>query len=314
MPLWRVVQEGATILDWSPLGLDLSSGERFASGFMVTGIDSSGLDETYTLVAGKTKRARDYHTELRVRLSQASPQERILELVFRAFDDGAAFRYAIPVQIGMHGLDIAEELTEFRFPGDMSAWAFQINTFHSSFEGLYNPTTLGAIPDTGEVYTPLTMQRTDGITIALTEADLLDYGGMYLRRSGRFGLRVALPPHPDGSGACVHGTLPFASPWRVIMIGRRPADLIGSTIILNLSTPSVLRDVSWIRPGKAIFPWWPDFHAEAPGVPDSLDFENQKYYVDFAAENGMQYLELEPPWYGNTDDCIEHPEKYDITR
>ena len=314
MPAWRVVREGATILDWSPLGLTLLNGERLAAAFTITGSDSGGRDEIYTLVAGKTRIARDNHHELRVRLRQSAPPGRSLDLVFRAFDDGAAFRYAIPAQEGVRGVDIADEETEFRFPADMAAWAFQINTFHSSFEGIYEPTTLGAIPDTGEVYTPLTMQRADGVTVALAEADLLDYAGMYLRRSGKLGLRVVLPPYPDGSGACVHGALPFQSPWRVLMIGGRPGDLIESTIILNLSTRAAPGDVSWIRPGKAIFPWWPDFHAEAPGVPDSLDFENQKYYVDFAAANGIPYLELEPPWYGNTDDCIEHPEKHDITR
>jgi len=314
VPQWHVSREGSTILDWSRLGLNLPGNGRLDSGFTVAGIDSGGRDETYTLVAGKTKIARDNHRELRVRLRQPAPHGKRMDLLFRAFDDGAAFRYAIPEQDGMSRIDIGEEETEFRFPSDMAAWAFQINTFHSSFEGIYEPTTLGAIPDTGEVYPPLTMQRADGVTVAITEADLLDYGGLYLRRAGKWSLRVILPPYPDGSGACVHGSLPFQSPWRVLMIGAKPADLVASTIILDLSTPSALTDVSWIQPGKAIFPWWPDFHAEAPGVPDSLEFENQKYYVDFAAENGIRYIELEPPWYGNTDDCIEHPEKYDITR
>jgi alpha-glucosidase len=98
------------------------------------------------------------------------------------------------------------------------------------------------------------------------------------------------------------------------MVGDTPGRLIESTIILNLNSPCVLDDVSWIKPGKAIFPWWPAFFCDKPGVPSALGFENQKYYIDFAGENNIAYLELEPPWYGPEGDCIDNPQKYDITR
>ncbi len=98
------------------------------------------------------------------------------------------------------------------------------------------------------------------------------------------------------------------------MVGGAPGRLIESTIILNLNTPCVLNDVSWIKPGKAIFPWWPGFFCDAPEVPSKLGLENQKYYIDFASQNGFSSLELEPPWYGPEEDCIEHPEKFDITK
>lgn len=312
-PQWQVVHGRAVVLDWSPLGLTLLHGLPIVKGFRITDSSRAEHDETYTLVIGKTKKARDNYRELMVTLRENAGPRRDLSLVFRAYDDGAAFRYSLPAQDSLNAFDIVRENTEFHFPGDLKAWAFQINTFRSSYEGQYLPTSLDAIPDTGLVYLPLTLERPDGLTMAITEAELTDYAGMYLRGLPGPALQVLLPPYPDGSGACVHAQTPFLSPWRVLMIGQKPGDLIESTIILNLSAPCALEDVSWIRPGKAIFPWWPNFHSDKPGVPDTLDFENQKYYVDFAAENNLQYLELEPPWYGNTDDCIEHPERHDIT-
>ena len=314
IPVWRIERFGKPVLSWSPLGLTLIKGGSLTSHFLLLGSETTEHDETYALVAGKTNHARDHYRELRVRLIESLPSRRRLDLTFRVFDDGAAFRYTVPVRGGINQFDIAKENTEFLFPENMKAWAFQINTFHSSFEGLYLPTTLRDIPDTGEVYPPLTMQRDDGVTLSITESDLNDYGGMYLRGTGGNGLRVILPPHPDGSGACVHCRAPFDSPWRVLMIGDRPGDLIESTIVLNLSSPCALDDVSWISPGKSIFPWWPDFYSDTPGVPSELGFENQKYYIDFAAENHIAYLEMEPPWYGDTDDCINNPRKYDITK
>lgn len=313
-PRWQVDRGGTAALDWSPLGLTLLNGRPLERGFRMTASARTGHDETYSLVIGKTKRARDNYRALQVTLRENTAPGRVLLLHFRAYDDGAAFRYDIPSQDSLAAFDITRENTEFHFPRDLKAWAFQINTFRSSYEGQYLPTSLDAIPDTGLVYCPLTLQRPDGLTMAITEAELTDYAGMYLRGLPGPALQVLLPPYPDGSGACVHARTPFQSPWRVLMIGKKPGDLIESTIVLNLSAPCALDDVSWIRPGKAIFPWWPNFHSDAPGVADTLDFENQKYYIDFAAENNLQYLELEPPWYGDTDDCIEHPERHDITR
>jgi len=313
VPEWRVEYRESVVLSWSPLGLTFLRQSPLTSRF--TMLDSAIIerDTSYELVIGKTRQARDRYRELHVSMKESVAPHRRLELVFRAYDDGVAFRYILPDQEAISSFDIVRENTEFHFAGDMKVWAFQINTFRSSYEGQYVPTTLDAIPDTGLVYLPLTMQRPDGLTLAITEAELTDYAGMYLRGLPGTALQVILAPLPEGSGVCVRGQTPFSSPWRVMMIGERPGDLVESTIIQNLSSPCALADVSWIKPGKAIFPWWPAFYCDKPGVASALDFENQKYYVDFASENNIAYLELEPPWYGDQDDCINNPGRHDIT-
>lgn len=311
-PEWQVLRKGGVLLAWSPVGLTFREGS--ASRFTMLDSLTREHDDTYTLVIGKTREARNHYRELQVDLQESLPPRRRLNLLFRAYDDGAAFRYILPEQDSLRAFEIVKENTEFHFPDEMTAWAFQINTFHSSFEGRYLSTALSAIPETGLVYLPLTMQRKDGVTLSIAEADLTDYAGMYLRGLPGKALQIVLAPLRDGSGVAVRGRTPFTSPWRVLMVGDVPGRLIESTIILNLNPPCALDDVSWIKPGKAVFPWWPDFFCDRPGVPSALGFENQKYYIDFAAENKFSYLELEPPWYGPEADCIEHPEKYDITK
>ena len=313
-PEWQVLRKGSVMLAWSPVGLTFREGIALTSHFTVLDSEIREHDEAYTLVIGKTKTARDHYRELQVHLRESLPPRRQLDLLLRAYDDGAAFRFVLPEQEALRAFEIVKENTEFHFPVDMKAWAFQINTFRSSFEGRYLPTTLAAIPDTGLVYLPLTMQRKDGVTLSITEADLTDYAGMYLRGLPGRALQVVLAPLPGASGVAVRGRTPFSSPWRVLMVGDVPGRLIESTIILNLNAPCALNDVSWIKPGKAMFPWWPAFFCDRPGVPSAFGFENQKFYIDFAAENKFSYLELEPPWYGPEGDCIEHPEKYDITK
>ena len=313
-PEWQVLRKGIVVLAWSPVGLTFREGTALASHFSILDSERRAHDETYTLVIGKTRDARDHYQELRVHLQESLPPRRYLDLQFRAYDDGAAFRFVLPDQKSLTTFEIVKENTEFHFPVTMKAWAFQINTFRSSFEGRYLPTMLAAIPDTGLVYLPLTMQRKDGVTLSITEADLTDYAGMYLRGLKGNALQVVLAPLPEGSGVAVRGRTPFSSPWRVLMVGDAPGRLIESTLVLNLNAPCALDDISWIKPGKAMFPWWPAFFCDRPGVPSALGLENQKFYIDFASENGFSYLELEPPWYGPEGDCIEHPEKYDITR
>jgi alpha-glucosidase len=311
-PEWQVLRKGTVLLDWSPLGLTFREGrmQRFA----VLDSRTRAHDETYTLVIGKTKQARDHYRELQVDLEETAPPRRRLTLLFRAYDDGAACRYVLPEQASLGTFEIVKEDTEFQFPADMKAWTLRTESFQHAYEGQFVPTTVGAIPETGLVCLPLTLQRDDGVTLAIAEADLTDYAGMYLRGLPGTALQAVLSPLLDGSGAAVRGKTPFSSPWRVLMAGDAPGRLIESTIILNLNPPCALDDVSWIKPGKAIFPWWPDFYCDKPGVPSALGFENQKYYIDFAAESNFAYLELEPPWYGPETDCIEHPEKYDITK
>ena len=319
---WRVSGPGGVLLDWSSLGLTFVKEGPLTSHFAIVNSAVVERDETYELVVGKTKKARDHYRELQIQLREASTElvevsgkpARRLNISFRAYDDGAAFQYILPVQEGFSEFDITKENTEFHFPMDMNAWAFQINTFVSSYEGNYLPTTIDALPDTGLTYLPLTMQRPDGVTLVITEADLTDYANMYVRGLPGNALQVALSPLPGKNGVCVRGRTPFETPWRVLMIGEKPGDLIESTIILNLSAPCALEDVSWIKPGKAIFPWWPNFYCDKPGVASMLDFENQKYYIDFASENNLEYLELEPPWYGDEDGAINRPQQYDITK
>jgi alpha-glucosidase len=118
---------------------------------------------------------------------------------------------------------------------------------------------------------------------------------------------------PGQKEICVKTTLPHKCPWRVIMIGDKPGDLIESNIVMNLADTCRIDDTSWIKPGKVLFPWWPDFKA-VKGIPSEMCTENQKYYIDFAAEAGLQYMVLEGPWYGVDVDLEKYPEKYDITR
>ncbi len=126
------------------------------------------------------------------------------------------------------------------------------------------------------------------IYMAITEANLRNYAGMYLKKQGGV-LTSQLSPLPGQTEMKIKATLPHHTPWRVMMISDRIGALLESNILTSLNEPTQFKDVSWIKPGKTSFHWWngditPDT-TFAPGI----NFETNKYYIDFCAQNNIDY-------------------------
>ena len=135
---------------------------------------------------------------------------------------------------------------------------------------------------------PATFEFSNHIYVAVTEAALLDYAGMYLSKHDGV-LTSKLSPWPDQTTIKVKATIPHVTPWRVMLISDRIGALIESNLITDLNAPCKIQDVSWIKPGKSTFHWWngdvvPDT-IHAPGV----NFDFNKYYIDFCANNHIDY-------------------------
>lgn len=281
-------------------GNALADAGSLQAGLTITDTKTRKGDKHYTLPVGKTREARDHYNELVVCLAETNGLRRRFDVEFRAYDDGVAFCYVFPKQANLKDLVINEELTTFEFPENHTCYAATWDRPNNPNETDYAKTTLNDLKPDVWIQRPLTLQREDGVAICLYEAGLTDYAGLYFRKAARKTntLQTRLVPRfkPGETGA-VHAKTPCASPWRVIQMAAKPADLIGSTLVLNLNEPCRIKDTSWIVPGKMMFPWWPNFHTDRPGVPNKNSFENQQDYIDFAAANGIRYLELEPPWY-----------------
>jgi alpha-glucosidase len=297
-PGYSVVYKGRTVVVWSSLGLELKQGGPLMFGMEVTGVSRRSNDATYALAVGKASRARDRYNEVTISLRERGNMRRRLQIIFRAYDDGAAFRYRIPAQAGLEQLDIVDEKSMFAFDADYRCWAMQLNTFHSNYEKEFEPITLGQIRPGAITGLPLTIQTDGGATLAIAEAGLKDYAGMYLQgvEGASNALVSRLSPHSNGDGLSVSGRAPLATPWRVLMLGDAPGRLIESTIILSLNDPPAFRDTSWIRPGKAAWDWWSGQLAEGVAKPGMND-ATMKHYIDFASELGLEYMLVDAGWY-----------------
>jgi alpha-glucosidase len=300
-PAYQIVFRNHLVIATSSLALDLKQGGLLERGLQLVTARRGTNDETYTLIAGKTHQARDHYNELFVSLKEEDSPGRSLDLIFRAYDDGAAFRYRLPAQNGMQSVEIGAERSEFRFPTDYSCWAAQFGSFTTSQEQEFDHITSSRITPNAIVGLPLVCRTTDeSVTFALAEADLQEYAGMYFRGlSGGYGVASRLSPRRDDPNVAVRTNMKeggIQTPWRVVMIGDTPGKLIESTLITNLNPPNAIADTSWIRPGKAAWDWWSGPLAAGVKQPGMND-DTMKYYIDFAAEMGFEYMLVDAGWY-----------------
>ena len=320
-PRYSVSFAGRPVVADSPLGLTLQGRPPLTSGFRVLDVKRTSHDETYTLVAGKTRSARDHYEEMTVALERGGDVPVRLDVVFRAYDDGAALRYVLPEQPGLRQVDVVSEDTRFRFLADHRAWTLFLASFTTSNEREFVPVPLLAIKPESIVGPPLTIEAGDGVYVALAEANLRNWSGLHFARveGGADSLHPALvtklAPLPAQPELVVRGETPIASPWRVLMLGATPGALIESSILTNLSDPNEIGDTSWIKPGKVAWDWWNG--PFAPGQPFQAGMNNEtfRYFIDFAAEFGLEYMLIDAGWYQALGaDFVRPAPDVDITR
>lgn len=285
IPYYQVIRDSRIIIDTSGLGFDLKDLPPLRENFKMEKASLSGNRDRWEPVWGQRNKIRDHHSRLLVTLKEQVEPHRELQLEFKAFDDGVAFRYIVPEQPGIEKMEIMKEATEFLFREDMSAW--WIPGDWDNHEFLYRNTPLSKVDSAN---TPMTFESPDSLCLSIHEASLVNYPEMRLKRSPDNPLKLMcdLVPWPDGVKAKVE--MPFQTPWRTIQLSDHAGGLIESSLILNLNEPDSLEDKSWIRPMKYVGIWWGMHigkYTWANGPKHGATTENTKKYIDFAADNGI---------------------------
>jgi alpha-glucosidase len=283
-PSYRVERLGQTVVAESKLGFQLRDG-RLDRDLELLGQDTRSVDDTWEQPWGERRSVRNHYNEVTVQLGERSGAKRRLDVVFRVYDDGLGFRYHFPEQPGLREAIIDDELTEFAIAPESTAWWIPAGEpIH--YEYLYQRTPLDQVP---VAHTPLTLRSTDGLHVAIHEAALVDYAGMWLRRTDGQRLRAQLSPSAEGWK--VRRTLPFSTPWRTLQISDQAGGLVESNLILNLNEPNVLGDVSWVKPSKYLGVWWSmhlDSESWATGPKHAATTAKTKKVIDFAAKHGFR--------------------------
>ena len=305
---YRLEQEGANgrieLLGWSPLGI-VRDDEAFSTLRLKGASPQRTVSERYELPYGK-RRAVTSEASERV-LHFVSPTGKPIDLVLRAANDGFAFRYRFPDRSAtVHS--VKDELSGFTIASGSRGWLLphqQAGKWSPAYEDLFSEVEAGATsPNAAGWSYPALFRLPDAQHwLLITEADLdPTYCGTRLRAEAPGGTyRVRLPDAGEGLGTGAvepSSTLPWSTPWRVVIAGDGLAPIVESTLVTDLSAPTTLTDQTWVHPGRASYGWWKD--DDASKKEDVLD-----RFIDLAATMTWEYSLIDANWHLLPEGALE---------
>ena len=178
---YTVEFHGKPLIAKSTLGLDIAGQPAFGPGMRSIAAQTSAADETYTIPVGKTSTVRNHYNAVRADFQDGSGRKLTIEA--RVFDDGVAFRYLTPAQPSLKEVHIAHELTEFTYAKDATTYPLILDGFQSSWEDEYQQRLSSGLHKDWLIGTPLLAEEPGIGWVAITEADIDNYAGMYLRKA-----------------------------------------------------------------------------------------------------------------------------------
>ena len=233
---------------------------------------------------------------------------------FRVFDNGVAYRF-ITDKKG-ENIVMGEDFV-LNFPANYKAHLSQPNGFKTSYEYPYTHVNTEEYKATDRMsYLPILLETDKPYKILISEADLHDYPCMFLKSTGQNGMQSLFPKVPlefgeDGDRslkilkeadyiAKTAGKRSF--PWRFMVITKEDKQLLENEMVYNLSTPCVLEDYSWIKPGQVSWEWWHDARLYGVDFRSGYNMDSYKYYIDFASKFGIPYIIMDEGWAKSTRD------------
>ncbi len=344
-PAYSASFDGEEIVATSYLGFQMEKFGALTSGFKMTAHHESEHNETWAPVWGEQDSVVNHYRQLVVEMKKKTDSvDVLLNVEFRVFDEGFAFRYVFPEQKTKQFV-IDQELSRFAMTGDHTAWWIPGDYDTQEYE--YTRSQLSEIAarhtaalvgnvsasafDQWAVQTSLMMKTGDEKPLYLNihEAALIDYPAMHLlyNDSSRT-FTSALTP--DGNGHMAVIDTPFSTPWRVVMVSDKATDILSTQIIYNLNESCVLDDTSWIHPTKYMGVWWEmitgksdwnytnahdfdlatfDYSKARPHGRHGATTDKVKRYIDFAAANGFDQLLVEG-WNVGWEDWLGREKDY----
>ena len=318
---YSVKHEKTVVLDKSEVAMHIDNGRMLgvSSKPSITTAKTKSVNQTVKAPFYKRAEIRDQYNELVLNFKGN------YKVVFRAYNEGVAYRFQTDFK---KPFEVRREIAQFNFDDDYQALVPYVlrragqegdlinQQFYNSFENTYTHTALSQMDTKKLAFLPLLVELKDGKKAVITEADLEDYPGLYLRKqnvgNGLFAVHAGYPKTREQGGhnnlqwivkerenyiAKVEGKRSF--PWRCIVISENDKELADSDLVYLLASPSRIGDTDWIKPGKVAWDWWNAWNIYGVDFKAGINNDTYKYYIDFAAQYGIEYVILDEGWAVN---------------
>jgi hypothetical protein len=211
---YSIYKAGQLLLSPSEISLEFRDQPAFGGDLIIEFLAASSNDESWEPLWGKTSLARNHYNEYVFRLSEIKPEARSLDWIIRVYDDGVAFRYVFPAGGGFGEFRLTGESTFFTLDPSCRVWATNHGQYYSSQEHGYDERLAGEIGPDELIGCPLLVEAVDSSWLAITEADLTDWAGLYFKAQGDTPGRLvsSLAPLKRDPGVKVEGKVPALSP------------------------------------------------------------------------------------------------------
>lgn len=314
---YSVSRNEQTLIAPSTISMNLSDGTVFGRNDKVRKTVRTSFDDTFSTVAYKKAEVRDNYNQILLNFKEFS-------LIFRAYDDGVAYRFVSNLD-KKKTYEVISEQAEFNFGEDRQAFIPYVNSgaktvegqYFNSFENTYTVQNLSQWRKDRLAFLPLVVAADEGVKILITEADLTNYPGMHvIGMEGSNSLKGTFAPYPKVIEQGGHNRLQgmvkerenFIAktsgdevfPWRVIMVSTSDSQLAVNDMVWKLSPKQdVGTDYGWVKPGKVAWDWWNDWNLYGVDFKAGINNETYKYYIDFASTHGIAYVILDEGWAVN---------------
>ena len=309
---YSVFHDGLALITSSSISLALDNGETLGSDPQLIGKKASAINKFITPLYGSNAQIQEYYNELSLAFKKD------FSIIFRAFNNGVSYRFVTHIK---HEITINDEEASFNFSNDYNAYFIMGKKEDYIYEDNYHHLPLSKIDSNRVATMPITVEFDKGPLISITESDLIDYPGMYLYTTGRNILKGSFRNYPlkmddenkDWTArvkesadyiARTNGERNF--PWRIIMISETAKDLLKNDLVYLLASEQKKGiDFSWVKPGNIINDWWDAIWL--PGNPQEVilsgvdfrsgtNFETYKYYIDFAVQHNIEFVNIDYGW------------------
>ena len=317
--VYRIYYKNKLILHGKPIGLKV--GKKNELGYKEYSPESETNSENRTIepvVSYRNSEIKEHYNELKLDFKSG------LGIDFRCYDQGVAYRLRTGFD---REVNIKEERMGFELTTNPNVWYPTETSFYSHNERYYKPTTSLELKANEKASLPVLWQWQNGPFLMFTESDLRDYPGMYLKTDGIGSYQAIHPKIPATTAkffdrfqmvgftktqiAKTEGTRTY--PWRIFTIADSEKALFDSHLPWLLASEHQLAETEWIKPGKVAWDWWNALQLEGVDFKPGLNTQTYKYYIDFAAANGIEYIIMDEGWYKLGDltavkDEIDMPE------
>ena len=309
--------DGVALMAPSPIGLTLADGTTIgrngALGFARKSVVVDDTDAPFY----RQRHIKTTANQLDLKMKGG------FGLQVRAYDEGVSYRFYTTRK---GETIIKNEIAEYDFGSDAKAWlAYSTNKekpFAMAFQNTYDETPLAQAQDV-PAFLPVTIEKNGcvGAKVTLLESDLRQYPGMFVRPA-QGELRAVFAPYPkkmdyykwrgmsyvaETEDFIAKSKGPRTYPWRVFAVSEKDTEMPVNDLVYTLASPNEIGKTDWIKPGKVAWDWWNDWNLRGVSFKAGINTETYKYYIDFAARFGLQYIVLDEGWYDSSKGDIMNP-------